>query len=52
MPVVDEEGKVLGLISCKEVEKTVKLGRQHELVKGWMKEQVCMQTQTQSMKSR
>ncbi|CAM9903551.1 unnamed protein product [Ectocarpus sp. 6 AP-2014] len=39
MPVVDEEGKVLGLISCKEVAKTVKLGRQHELVKGWMKEQ-------------
>ncbi|CAM9655213.1 unnamed protein product [Scytosiphon promiscuus] len=39
MPVVDEEGKVLGLISCKQVEKTVKLGRQHELVRGWMTEQ-------------
>eukprot|EP00752_Nemacystus_decipiens_P008990 g8025.t2 len=42
MPVVDDDGKVLGLVSCKEVEKTVKLGRQHELVKGWMKEQFAM----------
>ncbi|CAM9430836.1 unnamed protein product [Pylaiella littoralis] len=39
MPVVDEEGRVLGLISYKQVEKTMKLGRQHELVRGWMKEQ-------------
>ncbi|CAM9155301.1 unnamed protein product [Ascophyllum nodosum] len=40
MPVVDESDKVLGLISLKEVEKTAKLGRQQELVKGWMKEQI------------
>eukprot|EP00904_Undaria_pinnatifida_P013351 jgi/Undpi1/9146/HiC_scaffold_26.g11604.m1 len=39
MPVVDDTGKVVGLISYKEVEKTTRLGRQHELVKGWMREQ-------------